>query len=196
MREWLIQARKQKGYTQEQVAMQCFIDRSYYAQIEKGTRNPSMEVAKKIATALGVNPSTFFNDQYEEPSFLLLLRNSQMVIAYCNLQLEYMWVFNPHPDFESAKLLGKRDDEIANNKGTKELMAFKQEIIDSGMKMRRKINFPLSKGESTYDIYGEPISDKNDEIIGVITISLDVTKKTNKKRPIESIKKPNKRPIG
>lgn len=185
MREWLIQARKQKGYTQEQVATRCFIDRSYYAQIEKGTRNPSMEVAKKIATALGVNPSTFFNDQYEEPSFLLLLRNSQMVIAYCNLNLEYMWVFNPHEDFESSNILGKRDDEVADNKGTKELMAFKKEIIDTGMKMRKKINFPLSNGESTFDIYGEPIIDKNGEIVGVITISLDVTKKPISKRSVK-----------
>ncbi|MGM7703835.1 helix-turn-helix domain-containing protein [Pseudalkalibacillus sp. Hm43] len=183
MREWLIQARKQKGYTQEQVATQCFIDRSYYAQIEKGTRNPSMEVAKKISTALGVNPSTFFNDQYEEPSFLLMLRNSQMVIAYCNLDLEYVWIFNPHEDFESMNILGKRDDEIANNKGTKEIMAFKQEIIDTGMKMRKKIHFPLSEGENTYDVYGEPIRDKNGKVIGVITISLDVTKRSKAKKP-------------
>ncbi len=196
MREWLIQARKQKGYTQEQVAMQCFIDRSYYAQIEKGTRNPSMEVAKKISTALGVNPSTFFNDQYEEPSFLLMLRNSLMVIAYCNLNLEYVWIFNPHEDFESMNILGKRDDEIANNKGTKELMAFKQEIIDTGMKMRKKIHFPLSGGENTYDVYGEPIRDKNGEVIGVITISLDVTKRNKAKKPlIQKTKKKTSNPF-
>ena len=182
MREWLIQARKQKRYTQEQVATQCFIDRSYYAQIEKGTRNPSMEVAKKIATALGIHPSTFFTDQYEEPSFLLLLRNSQMVIAYCNLDLEYIWIFNPHEEFESSNILGKRDDQISDNKGTKELMALKQEVIDTGMKMRKIITFDLSTGDVTYDVYGEPITDKDRKIIGVITISLDVTKKSSQKK--------------
>ncbi|WP_349409034.1 helix-turn-helix domain-containing protein [Pseudalkalibacillus sp. SCS-8] len=184
MREWLVKARKQKGYTQAQVATQCYIDRSYYAQIEKGARNPSMEVAKKIATALGVSPSTFFHNQYEEPSFLLLLRNSQMVIAYCNLDLEYIWIFNPHSEFESSNILGKRDDEIADNKGTRELMALKQEIIDSGMKMRKKIKFPLTHGESIYDVYGEPILDKQGKTIGVITISLEITKKSQKSTPV------------
>jgi hypothetical protein len=32
--------------------------------------------------------------------------------------LRYTWIYNLHPDFPVAQLLGKRDDEIANNEGT------------------------------------------------------------------------------
>ncbi|TCT14919.1 helix-turn-helix protein [Natranaerovirga pectinivora] len=65
MREWLIHLRKLKGLTQQQVASKCFIERSYYSQIERGTRNPSINVAKNIASTLGFNPLKFFNSEFD-----------------------------------------------------------------------------------------------------------------------------------
>ncbi|WP_163537044.1 helix-turn-helix transcriptional regulator [Gracilibacillus sp. YIM 98692] len=59
-REWLIQARKSKKLTQEQVAAQSFIDRGYYSQIENGKRNPGPSVALNIAKILEFDPMLFF----------------------------------------------------------------------------------------------------------------------------------------
>lgn len=47
----LVQARKDKGFTQAQVATLAGVDRSTYAHCERG-RNPGLEVALKIAQVL------------------------------------------------------------------------------------------------------------------------------------------------
>lgn len=50
-------ARKEKGWTQEQLAFEAGIKRAYLSEIEGGKRNPTLEVVEKIATALGVPPA-------------------------------------------------------------------------------------------------------------------------------------------
>lgn len=60
MRHWLLQIRKAKGLTQQEVADLCGISRSYYADIELGTANASGRAAKLIANALGFDMNLFF----------------------------------------------------------------------------------------------------------------------------------------
>lgn len=47
-------ARKEKGWTQEQLAFEADIKRAYLSEIEGGKRNPTLDVVEKIAVALGV----------------------------------------------------------------------------------------------------------------------------------------------
>jgi transcriptional regulator with XRE-family HTH domain len=65
-RNWLIQFRKSKQYTQEQVASAAFIDRGYYSQIETGKRNPGLNVANNIAKVLHFDPLKFFQDHLQD----------------------------------------------------------------------------------------------------------------------------------
>ncbi|WP_339314691.1 helix-turn-helix transcriptional regulator [Paenibacillus sp. FSL M7-0896] len=62
MRHWLVQFRKTKGLTQQQVAEITGISRSYYADIEQGTKGASGKAAKLIANALGFDMNLFFAD--------------------------------------------------------------------------------------------------------------------------------------
>lgn len=55
-------ARKLKGLTQEQVADKVGITRSYYAQVERGERNPTTTVIMAIIDALGVDVSDVLRD--------------------------------------------------------------------------------------------------------------------------------------
>lgn len=59
-REWLMGLRNAKGLTQSEVAEIAGISRSYYTQIETGTRNPTGETALKISKALGFKMEYFF----------------------------------------------------------------------------------------------------------------------------------------
>ncbi|WP_430515293.1 helix-turn-helix transcriptional regulator [Cytobacillus firmus] len=52
IRTRLVNARKQAGLTQEQLALEAKISRAYLSNIEKGKHTPSLEVAKKISDAL------------------------------------------------------------------------------------------------------------------------------------------------
>ena len=51
--------RKSKGLSQEQLAFQADVDRSYMGGIERGTRNVSFLSLVKIADCLGCDIATF-----------------------------------------------------------------------------------------------------------------------------------------
>lgn len=50
------QARKQRGLTQEDLADQAELDRTYISSIERGLRNVSIQNIQRIALALNVDP--------------------------------------------------------------------------------------------------------------------------------------------
>jgi len=54
------QARLQKGMSQEELAFQADMKRSYLSDLERGVRNPSIKAIGRLASALGVEPSSLF----------------------------------------------------------------------------------------------------------------------------------------
>ena len=52
--------RKEKGLSQEALALACNIDRSYIGGVERGERNVSLLNIQKIADALGVAARELF----------------------------------------------------------------------------------------------------------------------------------------
>ncbi|WP_313799068.1 helix-turn-helix transcriptional regulator [Cytobacillus sp.] len=62
MRTWLKEKRELLDLTHEEVATQSGIQRAYYTMIENGTRNPSVDVAKKIAGVIGFKWTIFFEN--------------------------------------------------------------------------------------------------------------------------------------
>lgn len=47
--------RRERGMSQEELAFQADIDRTYISQIERGLANPSLGVLCRLAAALGVD---------------------------------------------------------------------------------------------------------------------------------------------
>ena len=54
--------RKQTGLSQEKFALKISMDRTYYASVEAGRRNISLENIKKIADGFGVSLSQLFEN--------------------------------------------------------------------------------------------------------------------------------------
>lgn len=46
--------RKLRGMTQEQLALEVGMERSYVSDLERGTRNPSVRALGRLADALGI----------------------------------------------------------------------------------------------------------------------------------------------
>lgn len=63
VRIWLRELRTKKGLTQLQVSKLAKIDRSHYAMIELGTRNPKPEIAMRIAKALEFDWQIFYTNE-------------------------------------------------------------------------------------------------------------------------------------
>ncbi len=51
------QLRKAQGWSQEDLAFECGLDRTYVGGIERGERNVALRNIKRLATALGVSIS-------------------------------------------------------------------------------------------------------------------------------------------
>lgn len=49
--------RKEKGLSQEKLALASGIDRSYMSEIERCLANPTLDLLLKISNALGIEPS-------------------------------------------------------------------------------------------------------------------------------------------
>lgn len=51
------QSRKRLGLSQEALALQAEVDRTYVAQVERGVANPSLLILHRISVVLGVDLS-------------------------------------------------------------------------------------------------------------------------------------------
>lgn len=58
----LRELRVQKGFSQEKLALEAGLDRTYIPSIEKGKRNISIEVLEKLSLALNVSIKVFFDE--------------------------------------------------------------------------------------------------------------------------------------
>ena len=58
--------RQERGLSQEELAFQAKLHRTYVSGVERGVRNPTVTVLEGIAAALGV-PSSRLLDELEEP---------------------------------------------------------------------------------------------------------------------------------
>jgi len=52
--------RREKGWSQEELAFESGLHRTYISGVERGVRNPTVEVVGKIAGSLGIGPSKLF----------------------------------------------------------------------------------------------------------------------------------------
>ncbi len=66
--ERLRKLRKERGLSQEEVAMRADITTSYYGQLERGTANPTVLLLEKICAVMGFS----LNDIFAETSTNLL----------------------------------------------------------------------------------------------------------------------------
>jgi len=52
--------RKEKGYSQEELAFRAHLDRTYVSGIERGIRNPALKNIARLARALDVEAIELF----------------------------------------------------------------------------------------------------------------------------------------
>lgn len=54
-------AREEKGWSQEELAFQSALHRTYISAVERAVRNPTVTSVEKIANALGVRPGSLLD---------------------------------------------------------------------------------------------------------------------------------------
>ncbi|MBW6507874.1 MAG: helix-turn-helix domain-containing protein [Rhodobacteraceae bacterium] len=56
--------RELKGISQEELAFDADLHRTYVSGVERGVRNPTVQIVAKLATALGVEPCKLLEFHY------------------------------------------------------------------------------------------------------------------------------------
>ncbi|MCH4223630.1 MAG: helix-turn-helix domain-containing protein [Alcaligenes faecalis] len=54
-----------KGWSQESLSEKSDLHRTYISGVERGVRNPTIEIVEQIAFALGVPVTELFNEVFE-----------------------------------------------------------------------------------------------------------------------------------
>ena len=103
------------------------------------------------------------------------LRHSRLMVYNCDLDLRYTWIANPHPDFSVERLIGRRDDEVAEPEAVAELIRFKQGVLDRGMSAQSEIAFSHAGRTRWYELMAEPLRDGDGLVCGLTVTALDVT---------------------
>jgi hypothetical protein len=97
------------------------------------------------------------------------------VVAEIDRRLRYVWIDNPHHDFDAAAVIGKRDDELIPEREAAEIMALKREAFDCREHISRVLTFPRSDGRRSYVIHAYPIRNAADKMEGLLTVGFDIS---------------------
>ncbi len=142
-------------------------------------RNEDHSVRRMVGVLIDISEQKGVEQALRESEerFRLAVRNVPLVLAQADHELRYRWIHNPHPDFDSAAVIGRRDDELENAEGARRLTGVKRRVLQSGQGAREEIQFVRKEGIRTYDISVEPLRDSTGSVVGVTSAGLDVTER-------------------
>jgi PAS domain S-box-containing protein len=98
-------------------------------------------------------------------------------VFFQDLDLRYVWIFNPTPPFAEGAVVGKTDADLVPPEEAEQLTAVKRRVLETGQRMRAEVAVHFDGATHWYDLISEPWSDPEEGIIGVISYSRDITER-------------------
>ncbi|HEY1044522.1 MAG TPA: PAS domain-containing protein [Telluria sp.] len=113
-------------------------------------------------------------DRSELPQLRETMRNFGMIVAEVDSDLRYVWIDNPHHDFDARQVLGKRDDELISTGEAEDIMRLKREAFETQDLIKRILRFERSDGARYYSLCALPIIESDARVRAIVTIGFDV----------------------
>jgi len=113
----------------------------------------------------------------DEARFALATSFPIFTLAETDLETRYTWIHNPHPDFNPAIVIGKRDDEIFFNEDAKFLAELKRKVMRTETVEYGEFSIDLSDGRHHYDLYIRPRIGPDGKVAGLSTAAIDITQR-------------------
>lgn len=63
----LVNFRKEKGWSQKELSDKAGVSQTYISELEAGKKQPTVLIAQKLATALGITLSELLNEEFGSP---------------------------------------------------------------------------------------------------------------------------------
>ena len=96
------------------------------------------------------------------------------IVAEVDRELRYVWIDNPHPDFDAKAVIGKRDDELIPAAEAAQIMSLKREAFEFESPISQTLCFRRSDGLRYYTLSAYPIRAHNGRVDGLLTVGFDV----------------------
>ena len=96
------------------------------------------------------------------------------VVAEVDQHLRYVWIDNPHPDFDPKAAVGKRDDELISRADAEEIMALKRDTFTGQAPISRMLSFKRNDGLRFYSLFAYPIREPSGRVDAILTVGFDV----------------------
>jgi PAS domain S-box-containing protein len=109
--------------------------------------------------------------------FRLALQQAPIIVAHVDRDLRYVWIYQPHVDFDPEAVLGKRDEELLPGPEGKAFTELKRLVLRSGVTIRCEVCFTLSDGMRIYDMHFRPLYDAQGLCSGLATVGVDITER-------------------
>jgi hypothetical protein len=103
------------------------------------------------------------------------------IVAEVDRQLRYVWIDNPHPDFDPEAVVGKRDDELISAADADEIMSLKRDTFNHQVPLSRILSFRRTDGLRYYSLFAYPIRDSSGNLDAILTVGFDVPAPTDQK---------------
>jgi hypothetical protein len=113
-------------------------------------------------------------DRADVPGVRQTLAALGAVVAEVDRQLRYVWIDNPHPDFDARSVVGKRDDQLLPEAEAEEILALKRDALGQEEPISRLLRFNRSDGVSYYSLFAYPIVSAVGKVEAVLTVGFDV----------------------
>jgi two-component system CheB/CheR fusion protein len=110
------------------------------------------------------------------------IAGSDIILAHCDRELRYTWLYNPDPHFDAERVIGRRDDELSAPECVAELVALKQYVLDEAEDVTRIVEIVVEGEPQSYRIHAAPLKGSEDEVVGVATAATRVTEEVRSER--------------
>jgi PAS domain S-box-containing protein len=107
----------------------------------------------------------------------LVLQHSGVIAAEQDRDLRFTWIADSDPDHDPARVLGRRDDELAPADTAAMLTALKRQVLTTGQPVRQVVQTTVGGRARVYDVTVEPRRDSRGEIDGLNSAMVDVTER-------------------
>lgn len=154
--------------------------------LQKGTGASQFEVlANRVSNLVARDRAKLERERLsrqvrcERDHFKMALRHSPVVAFRLDTDLRYVWVGNPHTDFEGVSVVGKRDDELLPSDAAEIVVAPKREALETGRRVRRQVRYDLPGGPVSYDLTVEPIHGPDGSVEGLACVAVELPVSTD-----------------
>ena len=118
-----------------------------------------------------------------------LLEMSKTIVYTQDKDLKYTSIGdNIQPNFQFAKMVGKKDSDFYSKKDASRLEKIKMEVLKKGKAIRERIDLTIGKTTFLYDLLVRPVY-LNDAMEGIACTLIDITELHEAKKELAEIKK-------